>query len=346
MKHSRLPLLAILCGGLVSPVMAVDPPAPAAGEDVEAASLSPETVVATVNGHEITRGDLGKRLRQRMAMRGTTLTDGQIDGFLLQMGDRVTDELVDERLLTEAADAAKIEVPAAEIDQTIGRFAASLPEGRSLAAYLESIGTSEGELRADVSRSMKIDQLLDSKTEGIEAPGAEAVRGFYDGNPDLFAKPESVKARHILFRTEGLTEESAIAAKKAEADATRKRVVGEKPEDFATVAKEVSEGPSAPQGGDLGEFGRGQMVPEFEAAAFAMKVGDVSEPVKTQFGYHLIKLEDKSEGGTVPFADVEERIAEHLVNEERGKRIEAYLEELRSAAKIERAPGAASVSGS
>ena len=83
-------------------------------------------------------------------------------------------------------------------------------------------------------------------------------------------------------------------------------------EDFAELAKKHSTGPSGPQGGDLGYFGQGQMVPEFSKAAFALKVGEVSQPVKTQFGWHIIKVEDRRDSSLPPFEELKPRIVEHL----------------------------------
>ena len=82
--------------------------------------------------------------------------------------------------------------------------------------------------------------------------------------------------------------------------------------DFAELAKKHSTGPSGPQGGDLGYFGQGQMVPEFSKAAFALKVGEVSQPVKTQFGWHIIKVEDRRDSSLPPFEQLKPRIVEHL----------------------------------
>ncbi|MDG2125360.1 MAG: peptidylprolyl isomerase, partial [Verrucomicrobiales bacterium] len=144
------------------------------------------------------------------------------------------------------------------------------------------------------------------------------------------------KARHILVKTEAGLDGAGMAEKKAKIEAIRARLTGEKAEDFATVAKEASEGPSGPQGGDLGQFGRGQMVKEFDAAVFSQKVGEVGEPVKTQFGYHLILVEERNEaGGRVPLAEVSGKITEFLKGQQGQEVIGKFVDGLREKAEIE-----------
>lgn len=131
-------------------------------------------------------------------------------------------------------------------------------------------------------------------------------------------KPEvELRARHILVKTE------------AEARDVVEKV--HRGEDFAELAKTTSTGPSKTQGGDLGYFTKGQMVKEFEEAAFALKPGDVSEPVKTQFGWHVIKIEDKREKGAPPFDSVKDRIMAALVQQ----KTQETIKNLRDKAKVE-----------
>jgi peptidyl-prolyl cis-trans isomerase C len=158
-----------------------------------------------------------------------------------------------------------------------------------------------------------------------------AVQQYYESHTRDF---ESVKASHILIRVKGapmpaaagkteLTDEEALA----KAQAIRKRVTGG--EDFATVAKAESDDTgSAQNGGSLGEFHRGQMVPPFEQAAFSMKPGDISEPVKTPFGYHIIKVEAHN---TRPLAEVKAEIEKKLRPEIARKQ----LETLRSSTTVQ-----------
>lgn len=145
----------------------------------------------------------------------------------------------------------------------------------------------------------------------------EECKAFYDQNPQFFQQGESVSAKHILVKEE---EEclKVLAAIRA----------GE--QTFEDAAKSCSTCPSKERGGDLGAFGRGQMVPEFEEAAFAAEIGTVVGPVKTQFGYHLIKVENKIEATTVPFEQMVEQIRGSLMQQKQGDAYNAKVEELKA----------------
>jgi peptidyl-prolyl cis-trans isomerase C len=148
-----------------------------------------------------------------------------------------------------------------------------------------------------------------------------------------------VLAQHILVKTEGLD-----AADKAQAlekiKSIRARVVaagdpGEVGQAFTKAAQEHSDCPSGAQGGSLGWFGRGMMVPEFDQAAFGMKCGEVSDVIKTQFGYHIILKTDEKAGGPQTLVDVADQIRDLLRHEARGRAMDAYVAELREKVSIE-----------
>lgn len=148
-------------------------------------------------------------------------------------------------------------------------------------------------VQANLLKSYAVRRFLDTVT--LEPDAAEA---FYHQYPQQFQEPETVSASHILVKTE------------AEALEIKGKI--DQGEAFEDLALAHSTCPSKDRGGDLGQFGRGQMVPEFEAAAFSMDMGVVSEPVETQFGYHLIKVTQKKEAQTLAFEDVKSQIEGHL----------------------------------
>lgn len=145
----------------------------------------------------------------------------------------------------------------------------------------------------------------------------EDAKKFYDENPDKFNQGESVNADHILVKTE--EEALEILAKIENGEIS-----------FADAAAKHSTCPSGQKGGNLGDFGRGQMVPEFETAAFALEVGEMTKsPVKTQFGYHLIKLNSKSESSVIPYEEIAEQLKEMLVGEKRREAYERKINQLK-----------------
>lgn len=175
--------------------------------------------------------------------------------------------------------------------------------------------TSQALARAAIEKSLNAVIVSDDET-----------KKFYDENPDQFTTPEEIHARHILV-SDDVTSADTIKTIQSELN---------KGVSFDVVAKEHSICPSAPQGGDLGFFAKGQMVPEFEAAAFALKnPGDISEPVKTTFGWHIIKLEEKKPSVKLSYDDVKPQITQYLLNEKKAKKYQEDLETLKKQYKVE-----------
>ena len=144
----------------------------------------------------------------------------------------------------------------------------------------------------------------------------EDIKKFYEDNKDKMLNPEMVNASHILVDSEEKANEllEEIKAEKIT---------------FEEAAKANSTCPSSQNGGNLGQFGKGQMVPEFDTAVFAMEIGEISGPVKTQFGYHLIKLNSKTEASEIPFEDVKESIAIQLTTETQQAAFQSKINQLK-----------------
>lgn len=176
-----------------------------------------------------------------------------------------------------------------------------------------------------VKRELAIQVWQKQLLEKIKISPKE-LKKYYDENKDEFIEKESVHARHILVKTE------------AEAKAIEKQLKGLKGDalksKFIQLAKDKSTGPSGPKGGDLGFFAQGQMVPEFNAKVFSMKVGTVSAPVKTQFGYHIIYLEDKKVGKTRAYTEVKSFIEQRLKMEKFKSEMQAKMLVLKNKATI------------
>lgn len=158
----------------------------------------------------------------------------------------------------------------------------------------------------DNARKDLLAQMAIAKTLENVTITDEEIKMFYDAQPQYFTKGETVSAKHILTKEE---DECKAALASIES--------GEKT--FEDAAKECSTCPSGQRGGDLGEFGRGQMVKEFEDAAFSAKIGAVVGPVKTQFGYHLIKVEAKNEASVAPLEEVKEQIRRNLLQQKQNQ---------------------------
>ena len=176
-------------------------------------------------------------------------------------------------------------------------------------------------------------EVSDAEVAAMLADQAPRVRAFYDQHPERYKQPERIRARHLLLRVAPDASEEQVAEIRGRAEAALARIRGG--EDFAAVAGEVSEDPgSKAQGGDLGFFSRGQMVPGFEAAAFALEPGQVSEIVKTDFGFHVIRLEERKPAEERSFDDAAREIAEELVRADRARaQLDEQLAALEEAVK-------------
>ena len=150
-----------------------------------------------------------------------------------------------------------------------------------------------------------------NKAIASQQPTDDELKDYYNKNKETFGNPESLKASHILVESED------------KANEVMKELDGEL--SFEEAARKYSTCPSKDQGGNLGEFGRGQMVKEFEDAAFGMEVGSISQPVKSQFGYHIIYLEDKTPAGEKTFDEAKEEVFNHVT---RSRQQEKYIEKV------------------
>ncbi|MBM4136999.1 MAG: peptidylprolyl isomerase [Nitrospira sp.] len=174
----------------------------------------------------------------------------------------------------------------------------------------------------DFKKITLVSLLLEKEIEDKAKVTDQEVKDYYDKNKADFAPINQIRASHILLKTE------------AEAKKVFERL--KKGEDFAQIAKKSSIDPgSAKKGGDLGYISKGQMVREFEAAALKLKQGEISEPVKTQFGYHIIKVTDKKMGNVIDFEQVKDLLSQRLSAKKQKEVFDSYMEGLKKSYKVE-----------
>jgi len=235
------------------------------------------------------------------------------------VGQQVLDELILIRLVYQAAADQGVSVDPDALAEEMAAIEADVGGPDQLAFLLQMYNMTREELERQISLNMLVRAVLEPDIQVTE----DEVRSWFDENRDRLRQDEQVRARHILVETE------------EEALELRERLLAG--EDFAALAREHStDVGSALRGGDLGWFGRGVMVEPFEAAAFSLEPGEISEPVQSQYGYHLILVEDRQEAREAKLDDtLRSSIEEELREEKLSLRIPAWLEELRNAAEIE-----------
>ncbi|HUT44633.1 MAG TPA: peptidylprolyl isomerase, partial [Sedimentisphaerales bacterium] len=202
--------------------------------------------------------------------------------------------------------------------------------------YGQSFDEVKMEIREGLARNKFMQPYWEGKTNITE----EEAQKYYNENPKFFNKPELARVSHILIKPEFIdpnsdpnadpNEAKAIARKKAE-DLLEQIKGGA---DFAELAKSHSACPSAPQGGDLGFFPRGEMDSAFENAAFELEIGQISDVVETKYGYHIIKATDHKDASTTSLEQAKDDIIKQLTQTKQSEIAEEYIESLKAGAKI------------
>jgi len=298
-----------------------------------AADKAASDKVAVVNGVVISKGEFDRELDffvRRAEAGGQQIPDFQ----MAQMRNEVLDSLIDRELLFQESQKKGVHVKPEAVSDQLNKIQQRYPDKDEFKKLLNDMGLTESDVKVQIERGMAIQELIDIEVSEKITVSDEESKSFYDKNPQLFEQPEQVKASHILIKVEA----GATDAQKAEA---RKKIMSvqqkvKNGEDFATLAKTYSEGPSAPNGGDLGYFRRGQMVKPFEDAAFSLKINETSDIVETQFGYHLIKVVDKKPAKKMDYAEVKDQLNDHLKKQKMDAEAGVYIDSLRKDAKIEK----------
>jgi foldase protein PrsA len=261
-------------------------------------AFSKKDTAASINGEEISKEELYSKL-----------TD--------LYGKDTLDSLVTNKMIEMEAKKEKVKVTGNEIDEELTKLQESYGGEEAFTSALEQNNVSMNKIREDIEFYLLAEKLIEPDISITD----EEMKTYFEENKDSFDEKEQVKASHILVEDE----------------ATAKKVKEEldNGKDFAELAKEYSTDTSnADDGGDLGYFTKGEMAEEFEKAAFELEINKVSEPVKTDFGYHIIKVSDKKAAKAATFEDHKDEIKELLFDEKIQTEYPNWLEEKKSEYEI------------
>lgn len=315
------PLIAVVVMGLLWPMTAM------------AANVPPTGKAADVNGKAILYTDFERQLStfKRQVMRGQA---GQLpEAMMQQLKDQVIRKMIGDELLYQEAVKKGVTIETSTIDTEMLRIRRQFKDENQYQAQLKASGHTEKNLREQIRRQATISQLIRKEIVPTINVKPEEAKKYYEDNTDKFRRPERVRAQHILMKTEqGDSAEKKAQARKKLKDLHKRILAGE---DFGTLAKANSQGPSGARGGDLGYFTRGRMVKPFEEVAFKLAPNEVSDIVETQFGYHLIKVLDHQPESNPSFDEIQPKIMSLLFNEQVRKKLEPYVLNLREKAKVE-----------
>jgi peptidyl-prolyl cis-trans isomerase C len=296
-------------------------------------SQSAEQKVAVVNGTVIKQAEFDSemsRVLERLQRTGRIPNDLERS----QIKKQVLENLIARELLYQESQKKGIKVDQKEIEEQITALKGRFPSEVEFKNALSTANLTEADLRFQFERDVAIRKLLDDQIGGKSTVSEKESRAYYDSNLASFKKSEQVRASHILIKVDPGADEAKKAEARTKIESLQAKL--KNGEDFGALAKENSEGPSGPKGGDLGFFGRGQMVKPFEEVAFSMKPGQVSGMVETRFGYHLIMVTERTPESTLSYEEVKDRLEQYLKQQKVQEEIAAYVETLKSNAKIER----------
>ncbi|MFA6498721.1 MAG: peptidylprolyl isomerase [Desulfurivibrionaceae bacterium] len=290
-----------------------------------------EEVAALVNGEPIVaaavQGEI-KGILGRFQEQGRKPSETE----MASLRESVLEKMIKLELLSQESKKAGVSVSSTDIDNELKGYKKGFADDKAFAKALGEAGLTEAVLRKQIGKNLTIQKFIDTKFKGKVQVTEQEAKDFYNSNQDKFAQPEMAHARHILITAKE-------AEPKADKDRKRAKLVQIKKQlkdgaDFADLAKQFSDCPSKERGGDLGFFPRGQMVKAFDQAAFKMMPGDISDIVETEFGYHLIKLEEKKPAKTVSFDEAKAKITAYLTQEKITANIEAFIAEAKGKATI------------
>jgi peptidyl-prolyl cis-trans isomerase C len=244
------------------------------------------------------------------------------------------DLLIEQELVSQAAEREGIEADQAEADKQVEELRAVFDTDDQFRMKLEADGFTVEEYRHHVARMVAAKTYLDRIRVDVADVSDIEVEKFYAENQDRLTLPPQVRVRHILLKWKPLGTQDDRAALRKQMEPILERA--RDGEDFAALAAEFSEDTSTRKdGGDTGFFGPGAMVPEFERAAYSLKIGEVSDPVSTVFGVHILKLEERQEPRLLPLDEVREQLRDYIRGEKMETAVRRKIEELRAAADIE-----------
>lgn len=231
-------------------------------------------------------------------------------------GPQTLDGLITMEVIRQAMEEQSLTVTEEDLNKEIDALKASFPSEEDFNTALGQAGMTIDDLKEQATTQIQLKKLLGDKVQ----PTEEEIEQTYEQNKDRYATPEQVRASHILVETKEEAEEIEMQLKEGA--------------DFAEIAAEKNEDATKDRGGDLNFFGRGEMDPAFEEAAFKLAVGEISGPVQSSFGYHIIKVTDKKEATNPTFEEKKEEIREELINQKVYEQANGFVQELKNQATI------------
>lgn len=285
--------------------------------------------IASVNGDIITQSDFDTHYRliknDYETKQDIVLDETKDADTIDKLKSTTYDDLIMQKLTRQDAEKRGITVDSAEVDSVLESFkqARNSAEADGYQKFLDRVGVTEQDIRDQIEISKLYDQLIDQVVGGMTVSDADALK-YYNENPSQFNDPGGIEIYHILVDSEQMANEILAKLKQGQ--------------DFAELAQQYSsDSGSKDNGGDVGTVNEDtNFVPEFKKVALSLQPGQLyPEPVKTQYGYHIIKAGDRKAAVQTPFAQVKDRIKQSLGQSQKEQAFRTYLDQLKSSADIQ-----------
>ncbi len=275
-------------------------------------------MIAKVNDYIIKKEEFGMQLQHLMQSMQVETADHDTK-------QKALDKLIDAYLLLEAARQANIEIEVADLDNQEIEYMMCFADKESFQTMLAANNTSQEKIRVHLHDTLLIKKYIQISCACQKEIPADKLLELYEDNKSEFIAEEQVRVSHILIANDD---------EDAQTTATEIRKLINNPQEFKAITEVVSTCPSNTKSGDLGYISRGKMVAAFDATAFALGKDEISAPVKTAFGYHIIMVTDKLPRRTVDFATIKPVLYKRLMQIEVELALIKHLKELRAAANI------------
>jgi parvulin-like peptidyl-prolyl isomerase len=284
-----------------------------------------------VNDHIIPDWAIERQAQSLIEQVAKTMPGKPREVIQLAALDMAKDRMIDQALMSQESQNRNYKIDSEEINLGMKKWISQNGGKKAFSKGKHPVIKTQEDLRIEIVNQIKFNRLLEEESKG-EAVTEDVAKNYYETRPDLFQSEVLVTASHILKMAKNEDEFS-----RAEKEIIEIKNQIEEGADFVDLVKKESD--DAQNDGHLGTFGRGRMVPPFEKVVFGLSPGELSQPVRTQFGWHLILLHDKNEPVVTPFKEVKDKIIDYLNEKRKDAAFDQFLDELKKKSEISEVSG-------
>ncbi|HUH66925.1 MAG TPA: peptidylprolyl isomerase [Syntrophales bacterium] len=290
-------------------------------------------VVIDVDGSKLTHGQVETEVKKRMQAVKKQMSKERLQQATENARKQVITDFVVKTLLANEIKRLNISATDAEVKVAEDEAKKTLPQGMTIDDVMKKSKLTKAEMQQELRFGIKVSKLVMTEMSGKGKPTDKEINEFYEKNKDKFVTPEAVHVRHILVAKAAGDDDKIKAEKKSKAEELRKQLLAGA--NFADLAKKNSDCPSKDSGGDLGVFTRGEMVKQFENAAFSQEVNAIGPVVETEYGFHIIQVLERHAPRTLALDErMKGNISAFLMQQKQQEAFEGLIKKLRAKAKI------------